>query len=105
MKYAIYNRSANSYLTKMVFEGGYSNDTQFTCGLTEYITDAHLLDIKETADDIITDIESVKFMEKGCFVVHSFDETLDDQYIISEAGNPTKVVDNIMVDLGENYRC
>lgn len=99
MKYAIYDKASNSYLTKMVFEVGYSEHTQFECGLNEYITKAELLDTKEAANLAITRIEGFKCMEKGRFVVHSFDETLGDQYIISEAGTPTKVVDNITVDL------
>lgn len=99
MKYAIYDKAADAYLTKMVFEVGYTQHTQFECGLTEYITNAELLDTKEAANLAITRIEGTKFMAKGRFVVHSFDETLADQYVISEAGNPTKVVDNITVDL------
>lgn len=99
MKYAIYDKAANGYLTKMVFEVGYSEHTQFECGLNEYITKAQLLDTKKAATDAVTRIESTKFMNKGQFVIHSFDDTLNDQYIISEAGNPTKVVDNITVDL------
>lgn len=99
MKYAIYDKAADGYLTKMVFEVGYSQNTQFECALTEYITNAELLDTKEAATTAIANIEGFKFMEKGRFVVHSFDDELADQYIISEAGNPTKVVDNITVDL------
>ena len=99
MKYAIYDKAADGYLTKMVFEVGYSDNTQFECALTEYITDAELLNTKEAANLAIMNIEGFKFMEKGRFVVHQFDDTLADQYIISEAGNPTKVVDNITVDL------
>lgn len=99
MKYAIYDKASDGYLTKMVFEVGYTQHTQFECGLTEYIINAELLDTKEAANLAITRIEGTKFMAKGRFVVHSFDETLADQYVISEAGNPTKVVDNITVDL------
>lgn len=99
MKYAIYDKAADAYLTKMVFEVGYSQHTQFECALTEYITNAELLDTKEAANLAIVNIEGFKFMEKGRFVIHKFDDTLTDQYIISEAGNPTKVVDNITVDL------
>ncbi len=99
MKYCVYDKAADGYLTKMVFDRGLSNDTQFECGLNEYITNAKLLDTKKAAVDTIARIESFKFMEKGRFVVHQFDDTLADQYIISEAGNPTKVVDNITVDL------
>lgn len=102
MKYAIYDKAADGYLTKMEFEVGYSEHTQFECGLNEYITEAKLLDTKEKADAVIADIESFKFMEKGRFVIHSFDDTLKDQYIISEAGTPTKVVDSITVDLDGN---
>ena len=99
MKYAIYDKAADGYLTKMEFEVGYSEHTQFECGYNELITEAKLLDTKEAADSAIANIEGFKFMEKGRFVVHCFDDTLNDQYIISEAGNPTKVVDNITVDL------
>lgn len=99
MKYAIYDKAADGYLTKMEFEVGYSEHTQFECGYNEYITEAQLLDTPKEAADAIIRIESFKFMEKGRFVAHSFDDTLKDQYIISEAGNPTKVVDNITVDL------
>lgn len=99
MKYAIYDKATDGYLAKMVFDVGYSQHTQFECALTEYITNAELLDTKEAANLVIIDIEGFKFMEKGRFVIHSFDDTLKDQYIISEAGNPTKVVDNITVDL------
>lgn len=100
MKYAIYDKAADGYLTKMEFDVGYSEHTQFECGYNEYITEAKLLDTPKEAADAVARIESFKFMEKGRFVVHSFDEKLADQYIISEAGNPTKVVDNITVDLG-----
>lgn len=99
MKYAIYDKAADGYLTKMEFEVGYSEHTQFECGYNEYITEAKLLDTKEEAVAVVTRIESFKFMDKGRFVTHSFDDTLKDQYIISEAGTPTKVVDNITVDL------
>lgn len=99
MKYCVYDKAADGYLTKMVFEVGYSEHTQFECALTEYITNAELLGTKKAAVDAIARIESFKFMEKGRFVVHSFDDTLANQYVISEAGNPTKVVDNITVDL------
>lgn len=99
MKYAIYDKAADGYLTKMEFEVGYSEHTQFECGYNEYITEAQLLDTKKTADNVVARIEGCKFMEKGRFVVHSFDDTLKDQYIISEAGTPTKVVESITVDL------
>lgn len=99
MRFAIYDKASDAYLTKMVFEVGYTQHTQFECGLTEYIINAELLDTKEAANLAITRIEGTKFMAKGRFIVHSFDETLADQYVISEAGNPTKVVDNITVDL------
>lgn len=100
MKYAIYDKAAAAYLTKMEFEVGYSEHTQFECRLNEYITKAQLLDTKEAADAAVVRIERFKFMgQPGRFVVHSFDDTLIDQYVISEAGNPTKVVDNITVDL------
>ena len=99
MKYAIYDNAADAYLTKMVFDVGYSDNAQFECALTEYITKAHLFDTKKAANDAVARIESSKFMEEGRFVVHSFDDALAAQYIISEAGNPTKVVDNITVDL------
>lgn len=99
MKYAIYDKAADAYLTKMIFDVGYSDNTQFNCEITEYITNARLLSTKEAADNVVADTESFKFMENGRFVVHSFDDALNDQYIISEAGNPTKVVDNITVDL------
>lgn len=102
MKYAIYDKAANGYLTKMEFEVGYSEHTQFECGLNEYITGAKLLDTKKEATDAVARIESTKFMEKGRFVIHSFDDTFKNKYIISEAGTPTKVVDNITVDLGGN---
>lgn len=99
MKYAIYDKAADGYLTKMEFEVGYSEHTKFECGYNEYITEAKLLDTPKEAADAIVRIESFKFMDKGRFVVHQFDDTLADQYIISEAGNPTKVVDYITVDL------
>lgn len=99
MKYAIYDKAANGYLTKMGFEIGYSEHTQFECGLNEYIIKAELLDTKEAANLAITRIEGFECMEKRRFVVHSFDDELADQYIISEAGNPVKVVNNITVDL------
>lgn len=99
MKYAIYDKAADAYLTKMIFDVGYSDNTQFSCALNDYITNAELLDTKKAADAAVVRIERFKFMEKGRFVVHSFDDTLNDQYIISEAGNPTKVIDNITVDL------
>lgn len=99
MKYAIYDKAANRYLTDMGVDIVCSTDTQLTCAYAEYITDAKLLDTKESATDIVTRIEGFKFMDKGLFVIHSFDDTLKDQYIISEAGTPTKVVDNITVDL------
>ena len=100
MKYAIYDKVADAYLTKMIFDVGYSDNTQFECGLNEYITKAELLDTKEAADAAIVRIERFKFMgQPDRFVVHRFDDTLNDQYIISESGNPTKVVDNITVDL------
>lgn len=102
MKYAIYDKAADGYLTKMEFEMGYSDNTQFECGLNEYITEAKLLDTPKEAADAIARIESFKFMEKGRFVVHSFDDGLKDQYIISEAGKPTKVVNSITVDLDGN---
>lgn len=102
MKYAIYDKAADGYLTKMEFEVGYSEYTRFEYGYNEYITEARLLDTPKEAADAIVRIESCKFMEKGRFVVHQFDDTLADQYIISEAGNPTKVVDNITVDLNGN---
>lgn len=102
MKYAIYDKAADGYLTKMEFEVGYSEHTQFECGYNEYITDAKLLDTPKEAADVIVRIESFKFMDKGRFVMHSFDDTLKDQYIISKAENPTKVVDNITVDLDGN---
>lgn len=103
MKYAIYDKAAEGYLTKMEFEQDVP-DTELglRCGYNEYITKAQLLDTKEAADDIVADIEKFKYMEKGRFVIHSFDDTLKDQYIISEAGNPTKVVDNITVDIDGN---
>lgn len=99
MKYAIYDKAADGYLTKMEFEVGYSDNIQFECGYNEYITEAQLLDTPKEVADAIVRIESFKFMDKGRFVVHSFDDRLKDQYIISEAGEPTKVVDNITVDL------
>ena len=99
MKYAIYDKVTDGYLIKMEFEVGYSEHTRFECGLNEYITEAKLLDTPKEAADTIARIESFKFMDKGRFVMHSFDDTLNDQYIISEAGEPTKVVDNITVDL------
>lgn len=100
MKYAIYDKAADAYLTKMEFDVGYSDNTQFACGLNEYITKAQILDTKEAAYAAIARIERFKFMgQPGRFVIHSFDDTLNDQYIISEAGNPTKVVGNITVDL------
>lgn len=99
MKYAIYDKAANRYLTDMGVDIVCSSDTRLTCAYAEYITDAKLLDTKESATDIVTRIEGFKFMDKGLFVIHSFDDTLKDQYIISEAGTPTKVVDNITVDL------
>lgn len=107
MKYAIYDKAADGYLTKMEFEVGYSENTQFECGYNEYITEAQLLDTPKEAADTIVRIESFKFMDKGRFVMHSFDDTLKDHYIISEAGKPTKVVDNITVDLDGtiNVKC
>lgn len=99
MKYAIYDKAADGYLTKMEFKVGYSDHTLFECGYNEYITEAQLLDTPKEAADAIARIESSKFMEKGRFVMHSFDDTLKDHYIISEAGNPTKVVDNITVNI------
>ena len=100
MKYAIYDKAADAYLTKMEFEEGYSDNTQFECRLNEYITKAKILDTKEAAYAAIVRIERFKFMgQPGRFVIHSFDDTSIDQYIISEAGNPTKVVDNITVNL------
>lgn len=100
MKYAIYDKAADGYLTKLEFENDVPVQTLgLICGYNEYITEAKLLDTKEEAVAVVTRIESNKFMEKGRFVIHSFDDTLNDQYIISEAGNPTKVVDNITVDL------
>lgn len=103
MKYAIYDKAADGYLTKLEFENDVPVQTLgLICGYNEYITEARLLDTKEDAVSVITRIESNKFMEKGRFVIHSFDDTLNDQYIISEAGNPTKVVDNITVDLDGN---
>lgn len=100
MKYAIYDKAADGYLTDMDFTTDIPNtELGLSCKYNEYITEAKLLDMKETAIDAVISIESFKFMEKGRFVIHSFDDTLKDQYIISEAGNPTKVVDNITVDL------
>lgn len=100
MKYAIYDKAADGYLTKLEFENDVPVQTLgLICGHNEYITEAQLLDTPKEAADAIVRIESFKFMEKGRFVAHSFDEKLADQYIISEAGNPTKVVDNITVDL------
>lgn len=99
MKYAIYDKAAAGYLTKIEFELGCSEHTQFECGYNEYITEAQLLDTPKEAADVIVRIESFKFMDKGRFVIHSFDDTLKDQYIISNAINPTKVVDNITVNL------
>lgn len=100
MKYAIYDKAADAYLTKMEFDTDLpDNHTQYARGYNEYITNARLLDTKEEASDVIARIYSFKFMDKGRFVIHSFDDTLIDQYVISEAGNPTKVVDNITVDL------
>lgn len=100
MKYAIYDKAADGYLTKMEFDTEVpDNYTRYAVGYNEYINKAHLLDTKEEAADVVTRIESCKFMEKGRFVIHSFDDTLKEQYIISEAGTPTKVVDNITVDL------
>lgn len=100
MKYAIYDKAADGYLTKLEFENDVPVQTLgLICGYNEYITEAKLLDTKEEAVAVVTRIESNKFMEKGRFVIHSFDEKLADQYIISETGNPTKVVDSITVDL------
>lgn len=99
MKYAIYDKAANGYLTDMDVYIVCFTDTWFTCAYTEYITNAKLLDTKKDATDAVARIENTKFMDKGRFVIHSFDDALYDQYIISEAGNPTKVVDNITVDL------
>lgn len=100
MKYAIYDKATDGYLTKMEFEVGYSKDTQFSCALTEYIINAKLLCTNGDAAAAVARIKGFKFMKNdGRFVIHSFDDTLNDQYIISEAGNPTKVVDNITVDL------
>lgn len=99
MKYAIYDKATNGYLTDMDVDIVCSTDTRFTCAYAEYITNAKLLDTKEAATDVVARIEGFKFMDKGRFVIHSFDDTLKDQYIISEAGTPTKVVDNITVDL------
>lgn len=100
MKYAIYDKAADGYLTKLEFEHDVPAQTLgLICGYNEYITEAKLLDTKEEAVAVITRIESNKFMEKGRFVIHSFDDGLGDQYIISETGKPTKVVDDITVDL------
>lgn len=99
MKYAIYDKAANGYLTDMGVDIVCSTDTRFTCAYAEYITNAKLLDTKKSATDVVARIEGFNFMDKGRFVIHSFDDTLKDQYIISEAGNPTKVVNNITVDL------
>lgn len=100
MKYAIYDKTADAYLTTMDFDTEVpDNYTQYTISYNEYITKARLLDTKEEAADVVTRIERFKFMDKGRFVMHSFDDTLNDQYIISEAGNPTKVVESITVDL------
>lgn len=103
MKYAIYDKAADGYLTKLEFENDVPVQTLgLICGYNEYITEAKLLDTKGEAVAVVTRIESNKFMEKGRFVIHSFDEKLADQYIISETGNPTKVVDSITVDLDGN---
>lgn len=129
MKYAIYDKAADGYLTKLEFENDIKSRNlksslmwmpykynRFSviesrrvdlpvqtlgliCGYNEYITEAKLLDTKEEAVAVVTRIESNKFMEKGRYVIHSFDEELADKYIISEAGTPTKVVDSITVDL------
>lgn len=100
MKYAIYDKAADGYLTKLEFENDVPVQTLgLVCGYNEYITEAKLLDTKEEAVAVVTRIESNKFMEKGRFVIHSFDDTLKEQYIISEAGTPTKVIDSITVDL------
>lgn len=100
MKYAIYDKAADGYLTSMEFDTDLpDNYTRYAFGYNEYITEARLLDTPKEAADAIARIESFKFMDKGRFVVHSFDDTLKDQYIISEAGTPTKVVDSITVDL------
>lgn len=100
MKYAIYDKATNAYLTTMEFDTEVpDNYTRYALGYNEYITKARLLDTKEEATDVVTRIEGFKFMEKGRFVIHSFDDTLKDQYIISEAGNPTKVIESITVDL------
>ena len=100
MKYAIYDKAAEGYLTSMEFDTGFTDNQMLTStGYTEYITEAKLLDAKVAATTAVANIESCKFMEKGRFVVHSFDDTLKDQYIISEAGTPTKVVESITVDL------
>jgi uncharacterized coiled-coil DUF342 family protein len=103
MKYAIYDKAAEGYLTTMDFDTEVpDNYTRYAVGYNEYITKARLLDTKEEAADVVTRIESFKFMDKGRFVMHSFDDTLKDQYIISEAGTPTKVVESITVDIDGN---
>jgi hypothetical protein len=100
MKYAIYDKAADAYLTSMEFDTDIPDTALgLKCGYNEYITEAQLLDTKKTADNVVARIEGCKFMEKGRFVIHSFDDTLKDQYIISEAGIPTKVVDNITINL------
>lgn len=101
MRFAIYDKAADGYLTKMDFITDIPDTALgLQCEYNEYITDAKFLDTKDEAVAVVTRIESFKFMEKGRFVIHSFDETLGDQYVISEAGNPTKVVENITVDIG-----
>jgi hypothetical protein len=100
MKYAIYDKAADGYLTSMEFDTEVPDtEVTFSCGYNEYITEAKLLDTPKEATDAIVRIERLKFVDKGRFVMHSFDDTLKDQYIISEAGTPTKVVDNITIDL------
>jgi len=103
MKYAIYDKAAEGYLTSMEFNTEVpGTEVTFSCGYNEYITEAKLLDTPKEATDAIVRIGRLKFVDKGRFVMHSFDDTFKDQYIISEAGNPTKVVDNITVDLDGN---
>ncbi len=100
MKYAIYDKAAEGYLTSIEFDTEVpGTEVTFSCGYNEYITEAKLLDTPKEATDAIVRIESLKFVDKGRFVMYSFDDTLKDQYIISEAGTPTKVVDNITIDL------
>jgi DNA repair exonuclease SbcCD ATPase subunit len=103
MKYAIYDKAADGYLTSMEFDTEVPDtEVTFSCGYNEYITEAKLLDTPKEATDAIVRIGRLKFVDKGRFVMHSFDDTFKDQYIISEAGTPTKVVDNITVDLDGN---